>query len=129
MIGNIQTVQPAPIFGPGVTAHFQVSVPTTAGGVTLESLLPGAIVPVIGTSRPSGVYLAVQDGESNKVFFTFDGQSAPAATLGFLVPAQPAPPVFIPFQSGGYVAGIVKLIAITGATKVQVKFDWNSTLG
>lgn len=127
MLGTVQTVNPAPVFAPGVVAHFKIDVTTAAA--TLDSLVSGGIPTTSSGAKPTGVYLAVQDGETNKVFFTFDGQSTPAAALGFLLPAQPAPPVFIPFQSGGYVAGIVQLVAVGGTTAVQVKFDWGSSLG
>ena len=122
---DIQSVVPSPVFGPGVTAHFRVTVTNTA--TDLEDLQ--AISTINSTVKPTGMYLAVELGQTNSVFFTFDGQSTPAAALGYVVPLQPLAPVYIPFGRQGYQDGLVKLIAPAGNTYVQVKFDWDSSVG
>jgi len=125
MARDIQAVAPSPIFAPGVVAHKRVTVTNTA--TALDALI--TIPTIDSTVRPTGVYLAVESGQTNTVYFTFDGSSTPAATLGFTLPLQPAPPVYVPCQASGYPNGMIKLVAPSGNTYVQAKFEWTSSVG
>lgn len=128
MARDITPVVPSPVFAPGVVSHFRVEV--TATPTSLDDLVVGGIPKLASGAKPTTVYLAVEDGQTNKVFFTWDqGLSVPAAQLGYLVPAQPGAPAQVPCQRGGYPTDLVWLVAPAGNTYTQVKFDWDSSVG
>ncbi len=128
---SITPVVPSPIFGPGKVSHFRITVTNVA--TTLDALMvaAGAAIPTLTATgaKPTGIYLAVEYGQVNPVFFTWDGYSTPAAALGFTLPLQPAPPAIAPLPPQGYQADLIKLVAPAGNTYVQVKFDWNGAAG
>jgi len=127
---DITPVVPSPVFAPGVVSHFRVQVTATPSSLDTLMAGTGGIPKLTSGAKPTTVYLAVEDGQTNKVFFTWDqGFSVPAAALGYLVPLQPAAPAQVPCQRGGYPTDLVWLVAPAGNTYIQVKFDWDSSVG
>jgi hypothetical protein len=83
----------------GFGLYFRVLVP--GAGATLVSLLPGGVlptIPVANISGPAGLKYAFKfvdlqseaDPAAVAIRYTDDGQTAATATLGFVVPGQPA---------------------------------------
>ena len=83
----------------GSVLYFRIAVPNAVA--SLVSLLPSGILPLIpvaNTTGPGGnayVFRMVQlqsetDPGTAQVRYTADGQTVPSATLGFVVPGQPA---------------------------------------
>lgn len=110
----------------GFGLYYRITVTNAAGGATLPSLLPGGVlpaIPVANISGPAGLVYAFKfvdlqsetDPATITVRYTDDGQTAPTATLGFVVPAG-ASFVRIPAD-----AQDIKLISTGADVKVQVK--------
>ena len=104
-----------------VVGHYKATVTNTAGN--LESFISGGVIPTNNGRGPSAVYLGTVPGAGD-VYVTWDGQSTPAADLGFKVGTNAAP-TYIPVAPD-LKAGQIKLVATVNPTYVQVKFDWAS---
>jgi hypothetical protein len=110
----------------GFGLYFRITV--TNAAASLPSLLPGGVLPSIppaNISGPGGTVYAFKfvdleaetdpNGGGPYVRYTDDGQTAPTATLGYVVPGQPSF-VRIPCDPQD-----VKLISTGADVKVQVK--------
>jgi hypothetical protein len=97
------TTTPAPLteVPAGSTLHYRIAV--TNAAVTLASLLTGGVVPtiIVPTTKISPQSMLTYkfgfvdlqsevDPSVVAIRCTFDGQTTPTDTLGFLVPVQPA---------------------------------------
>ena len=102
-----------------VAGHDRATVTNVAGN--LESFLSGGAIPTVDGRRPIGVYLGVEPGAGD-VYITWDGQSTPAATLGFIV-GPTTGPTYVPILPD-IAPGNIKLIASVNPTYVQVKWEW-----
>jgi hypothetical protein len=110
----------------GYSLYQRITVTNGAGGATLVSLLTGGIlprIPVAGVSGPAGQIYSIKfvdlsaetDPATVKVRYTDDGQTTPTATLGFVIPAEPAF-VRIPCDPQD-----IKLISAGANVNIQVK--------
>ena len=112
-----------------VSFHKRVTVTDTAG--TLGSFISGgipAITPVSGGSapiKPQSVMLGVEVGSAaNTVYITWDGQTTPSATAGFIVPTLPNF-LHIPVPDG-LILNNIKLLASANPTYLQAFFAFGS---
>ena len=84
----------------GSTLHYRIAVTNVAA--TLESLLTGGVIPriLVPTTRvsPQSIltykfgFVDLQsetDPGTTQIRVTYDGQTAPTSTLGFVIPGQP----------------------------------------
>ena len=117
MAGTVP-VTPAPVQMPAVVSHFRATV--TNAAQTLEACV-GSAIPQNDGRNPSAVYLGTEPG-AGTVYVTWDGQSTPAATLGFVLGSTSAP-TYIPVAPD-LKAGQIKLIASVNPTYVQVKYEF-----
>jgi len=108
----------------GFSLYDRITV--TGVAATLESLLTGGAlpkIPVPNVSGPAGSVYAFKfvdlcaetDPAAVKVRYTDDGQTAPTATLGFVIPQEPA---FVRIPAD---AQDIRLISAGADVKVQVK--------
>ena len=96
-------VTPAPLTTTpaGSTLHYRIAV--TNAAATLASLLTGGVIPriLVPTTRvsPQSIltykfgFVDLQsetDPSTTSIRITYDGQTTPTDTLGFVVPAQPS---------------------------------------
>jgi hypothetical protein len=102
-----------------VAGHDRATVTNVAG--SLESFLTSGVVPTVDGRYPTAVYLGVEPAAGD-VYVTWDGQSTPAATLGFKCGTNSAP-LYIPIAPE-IKPDQIKVIATVNPTYVQVKWDW-----
>ena len=114
------SIRPAAVDIRGVASHVRATV--TNAAQTLEACT-GAAIPTIDGRPPDAVYLGTEPG-AGSVYFTWDGASTPAATLGFVLGSN-ASPTYIPIANG-LRTGQINLIASTNPTYVQVKYEWGA---
>ena len=119
MAGVVQTTPAGVNVVSSVVGHYRATVTNAAGN--LESFLSGGVIPTLDGRGPSAVYLGVEPGAGD-VYVTWDGQSTPAATLGFKVGTNGSP-TYIPVAPN-IKAGQIKLVATVNPTYVQVKFEY-----
>lgn len=104
-----------------VVAHYRAAVTNVAGA--LESFIAGGAVPLNDGRRPTAVYLGTEPGAGD-VYVTWDGQSTPAAALGYKIGTNAAP-TYIPVAPD-IADGAIKVVATVNPTNVQVKFEFGS---
>jgi hypothetical protein len=121
MAGVVQVVPAGVNVVSSVVGHYRATVTNVAGN--LESFITGGVVPVSDGRGPSAVYLGVEPGAGD-VYVTWDGQSTPAAALGFKLGPNSAP-TYIPIAPD-VKAGQIKVIATVNPTYVQVKYEWSA---
>ena len=121
MAGVVQVVPAGVNVVSSVVGHYRATVTNAAGFI--EDLISGGTTPLNDGRGPSAVYLGVEPGAGD-VYVTWDGQSTPAATLGYKVGTNAAP-TYIPI-SPDIRDGQIKVIATVNPTYVQVKYEWAS---
>ena len=120
MAGGTQVVStiPAPVRTPAVASHKRAAITGAAAG--LDTFISGGI-PTINGRRPDAVYIGLEAGSAS-TYVTWDGQSTPSATLGFLLPVQPSY-LYLPMASE-IQDGVIKVFASAGTIYAQCKFEW-----
>jgi hypothetical protein len=117
------------------TKPFATMIPTGAAAVashqrltvTTANLLEtftGYSALTVGGRKPTGLYLATEKGAAD-VYITWDATGTPSATLGYVVPAIPGAPMYIPFGPVGFQTGTIKLASSSGTSFVQLKWEWD----
>lgn len=118
-MAGIAQVVPAGVQVPAIAAHFRATVTATAG--PLESFISGGVIPALDGRAPRAVYIGTEPGAGD-VYVTWDGQSTPAADLGFKIGPNNAP-TYIPVAPD-IKAGQIQVVASVNPTYVQVKYEW-----
>lgn len=109
---------------PANSSLYQLITVTNAAAATLTSLLAGAVIPTIAVpNHPNKKYTinyvdlqADIDPLTIAVRYTDDGQTAPTATLGFVLPGGNSTWVRIPTSPDD-----IQLISTGGDVTVQVR--------
>lgn len=120
---------PVGIAPSGTNYHKRAVVTDTAG--TLGSFISGGLPYLVSPTNsdvkryPKAVNLGVEVASgANTVYMTFDGQSTPSATLGFIVPTLPNF-VRVPCPDG-LTLNTLKLVASANPTNVQCFFEFGA---